>query len=56
MPKVTISKGSSDKAVQAWISSCIRTCRREGLDAKQSAGKCYGMAREATGKSLGRKK
>lgn len=56
MPEVTINKDSSDKAIQAWISRCIRTVRREGKTGEQAAGQCYGMARDATGKALGRKK
>lgn len=49
MPEVTLTKESSDKAIQAWISRCIRTVRREGKTGEQAAGQCYGMAREATG-------
>lgn len=56
MPEVTIDKNSSDKAIQAWIGNCIRLVRREGKTGEQAAGQCYGMARDATGKSLGRKK
>ena len=57
MPKVTISKSSSDQAIHSWISSCIRYVRRkEGKSASQAAGQCYGMARSATGKSLGEHK
>ena len=53
MPRVTIGKGSSDKEIQNWISSCIRHVRRkEGKSAKEAAGQCYGMARGATGKQL----
>ncbi len=53
MPKVTIDKQSSDSAIDAWISNCIRHVRRkEGKTGKQAAGQCYGMARGATKKSL----
>lgn len=56
MPEVTINKQSSDQAVQDWIGQCIRHMRRkEGKDAKQAAGACYGMARHATEKELGYK-
>ena len=43
MPKITVEDTKSPEAKANWISKCIRTCRREGLDAKQSSGKCYGM-------------
>jgi hypothetical protein len=42
MPK--IRKGDTEKS---WIPMCINyVMKNEGLDAKQSAGKCYGMWRQ----------
>ena len=55
MPKVTIDKNSSDEQIQQWVSMCIRINRKEGHTADQAAGKCYGQARQATGKKLGKK-
>jgi hypothetical protein len=34
---------------QAFISRCIRIVRREGKPAKEAAGKCYGIWRNAKG-------
>jgi hypothetical protein len=41
---------------EAYISRCIRICRREGLTGKQAAGKCYGMWRQAKGEKEPEKK
>ena len=59
MPVVAIdnlTKESSDAQIDAAISSCIRTERRHGHEAKQAAAMCYDMAREKTGKELAPKK
>ena len=56
MPEVTIDKDSSEEAIETWISNCIRTVRREGKTAEQAAGQCYGQARQATGKRLGKRR
>ena len=51
-----LTKQSEMSQVRAAISACIAYCvKNEGLDQSQAAGKCYGMARQKTGKSLGRK-
>ena len=51
-----LSKESSDSQIKAAISDCISYhIKTEGLTQEQAAGKCYGMARERTGKELGKK-
>ena len=47
---------SSADAIQTAISSSIQTCMREGeRDQAQCAAIAYSIARDKTGKSLGRK-
>lgn len=47
---------SSQQAIQQAISDSIKQCMDEGgRDQKECAGMAYGMARDKTGKSLGRK-
>ncbi len=53
-PKMAaLTSDSSHQQVQEAISAEIEICMKEpGADQKACAGKAYGMAREATGKSL----
>mgnify|MGYP001597488200 CR=1 FL=1 len=51
-----LTNQSSDAQVKAAISSCMAyTMKEEGMTQEQAAGKCYGMAREKTGKALEKK-
>ena len=50
-----LTKKSSDAAIDAAISSCIRTERRSGREQQQAIAMCYSMARKKTGKGLGKK-
>lgn len=54
-PVDNLSKKSSDKAIDAAISACIRIERRSGREQNQAVKMCYEMARKKTGKGLGRK-
>lgn len=48
-----LSRESSEAQAKAAVSSCIAYhMKREGLTQEQAAGKCFGMAREKTGKEL----
>ena len=53
-PKMAaLTKDSSHQQIQEAISAEIEICMKEGdRDQKACAGKAYGMARQATGKSL----
>lgn len=51
-----LGKGSSSAQTKAAISDCIAYHVDKGLTQEQAAGKCYGMARDKTGKELGKKK
>ena len=51
-----LDKNSSDAQVKAAISDCIAYhIKTGGLTQEQASGKCYGMARNKTGKDLGKK-
>jgi len=51
-----LTKDSSMSAIQAAISETIAyLMKHEGKTQEQAAGQAYGMARDKTGKSLGRK-
>lgn len=50
-----LSKDSSDAAIDAAISACIRIERRSGREPDQAVAMCHSMARKKTGKSLGKK-
>lgn len=51
-----LTKKSSMDAVRAAISQTIAyLMKHEGKTQKEAAGQAYGMARDKTGKSLGRK-
>lgn len=50
-----LSKDSSTDAIQKAISSCIATEIDSGRERDQAVAMCYNMARERTGKTLGRK-
>ena len=54
MPENTLTKDSSPQVIRDWIGKYIATCIKEGKDQKQCAGIAYDMAREATGKDIGR--
>lgn len=48
-----LTKESGSAQTSAAISDCIAYhMQTEGLTQEQAAGKCYGMAREKTGKEL----
>lgn len=48
-----LTKGSSDAQTKAAISDCISYhMTTEGLTQEQASGKCYGMAKDKTGKEL----
>ena len=49
-----LSNQSSDAQTKAAISDCIAYHINQGLTQEQAAGKCYGMARDKTGKELGK--
>jgi len=58
MPKSIerLNRDSSDAQIKAAISDCIPYCmKNENLTQEQASGKCYGIAREKTGKELGKK-
>lgn len=46
---------SSMDAIRAAISATIKRLMGEGKSQEEAAGQAYGMARDKTGKSLGRK-
>jgi len=46
---------SSMDAIRAAISATIKKLMQEGKSQEEAAGQAYGMARDQTGKSLGRK-
>jgi hypothetical protein len=49
-----LTKESSQGQIDAAISDCIAYHMDvEGITQEQAAGKCYGMARNKTGKELG---
>ena len=50
-----LTKDSSPDAIRAAISECIATEREGGREQDQAVAMCYQMAREKTGKSLGKK-
>lgn len=50
-----LSKSSSMDAIRAAISATIKKLMHEGKSQKDAAGQAYGMARDKTGKSLGRR-
>lgn len=50
-----LTPDSSVEAIREAISQTIAQLIKEGKTPKEAAGQAYGMAREATGKSLGRK-
>ena len=47
-----LSDVSSDAQTKAALSDCIAYHVKTGLTQEQASGKCYGMAREKTGKEL----
>lgn len=47
-----LTKQSSKGQTSAAISDCIAYHMDKGLTQEQAAGKCFGMAREKTGKEL----
>lgn len=49
-----LTPDSSMVAIREAISRTIEQLIREGKTQKEAAGQAYGMARERTGKSLGR--
>ena len=51
-----LDKSSSIPQIKAAVTDCIHYCiKNEGLTQEQASGKCYGIAREKTGKELGKK-
>lgn len=50
-----LTSGSSSEAISEAISATIKKLMDEGKSQKDAAGQAYGMARERTGKSLGRR-
>lgn len=54
MPEMTLDKNSSKAEIDNWVSLCIRHNRREGKTGEEASGKCINMAREQTGKRLGK--
>jgi len=50
-----LNKNSSMDAIRAAISATIKKLMNEGKSQKDAAGQAYGMARDKTGKSLGRR-
>ena len=50
-----LTKDSSADAIRAAISATIKKLMGEGKSQKDAAGQAYGMARDKTGKSLGRR-
>lgn len=57
MPRATetLTKDSSDDAIQGAISSCISTQVGEGMPQEQAIAMCHQEARGKTGKPLKRK-
>lgn len=49
-----LSQESSDEAIKAAISECIAAEVNRGTEQDQAVAMCYGMAREKTGKELGK--
>lgn len=47
-----LTKDSSMERIREAISASIKKLMDEGKNQKEAAGQAYGMAREATGKSL----
>lgn len=48
-----LGKDSGDAQIRAAITDCIAYhVKNEGLTQEQAAGKCYGMARQNTGKEI----
>jgi len=56
MPVATdkLSEQSSDAAIKAAISDCIQYEINHGKKPDEAKGMCYGMARDKTGKELGK--
>lgn len=50
-----LNSGSSMDAIHTAISASIRKLMQEGKTQQEAAGQAYGMARDKTGKSLGRR-
>ena len=55
LPVENLTPESSMDAIRAAISATIKQLMGEGKNQKEAAGQAYGMARDRTGKSLGRK-
>ena len=53
MPEITLTPKSTPEEIQNWVGQCIRMARREGRGAKEAAGMCFAMAKEATSKDSG---
>ncbi len=49
-----LSTGSTTADIRQAINNSIQQCIKEGKDPKECAGMVYSMAREATGKEIGR--
>ena len=50
-----LTKDSKQAQIDAAISDCIATEVKAGRKQNQAVAMCYSMAREKTGKSLGKK-
>ncbi len=51
-----LNPDSTTDAIQSAISSSIAKLMREGKSQEEAAGQAFSMARERTGKDLGRRK
>ena len=47
-----LTADSKDAQTKAAVSDCIAYHVKQGLTQEQAAGKCYGMARDKTGREL----
>ena len=47
-----LTKGSDEAQTKAALSDCIAYHVKKGLTQEQATGKCFGMAREKTGREL----
>lgn len=51
----TLTHDSTMEAIRTAISATIKKLMEEGKSQEEAAGQAYGMARDRTGKSLGRR-
>ena len=55
LPVEKLTPNSSADAISAAISASIKKLMEEGKSQEEAAGQAYEMARDRTGKSLGRR-